>query len=211
MRYPARLPTEVRTVHEGAPEKALVGVVWPLYVAVPERRREEYALQLLEGVFQDALRRRVREALGKSYSPGVTVSMPDYADQGTLTAMVETSPADAEAVAQEIRKLAADLARGGVTARAVEDVRRPLLDGRAKQRETNGWWLSALDGSARRPEWLKDAVEWERMIRSITREEVQRVATTWLTRPSVTAYATPQAAAARAPAPAAGPDRQRGG
>jgi zinc protease len=192
-------------VHEGAPEKAIVGVIWPTYVAVPERRREEYALNLLEGVFQDALRRRVREALGKSYSPSVDLSMPDYADQGTLSAMVETSPADVDEVAAEIKKLAADLARpGGITAEAVEAVRRPLLDGRARERETNGWWLQSLDGSKRRPEWLKDAVEWDRMIRSITREEVQRVATTWLTRSSLTAYVTPQAARARAPATAAG-------
>ena len=206
MTFPAKLPTEVRAVHEGAPEKAIVGVIWPTYVAVPERRREEYALNLLEGIFQDALRRRVREALGKSYSPSVDLSMPDYADQGTLSAMVETSPADVDAVAAEIRKLAADLARpGGVTAQALEEVRRPLLDGRAKERETNGWWLQTLDGSKRRPEWLKDAVEWERMIRSVTREEVQQVASTWLTRPSVTAYATPQGATtARAPAAAAG-------
>jgi predicted Zn-dependent peptidase len=131
--------------------------------------------------------------------------MPDYADQGTLSAMVETSPADVDEVAAEIKKLAADLARpGGITAEAVEAVRRPLLDGRARERETNGWWLQSLDGSKRRPEWLKDAVEWDRMIRSITREEVQRVATTWLTRSSLTAYVTPQAARARAPATAAG-------
>ena len=204
IRFPAQLPEEIRVVHEGAPEKALVGVVWPLYVAVPQRRREEYALQLLEGVFQDALRRRVREALGKSYSPSVSLSMPDYADQGTLSAMVETSPADAEAVAIEIRKLAADLAAGGVSAAAVEDVRKPLLEGRAKQRETNGWWLSALDGSAQRPEWLKDAVQWERLIASLSREEVQAAASAWLTRPAITAFATPAPAVASSAGKAVG-------
>ncbi|HEX8568890.1 MAG TPA: insulinase family protein, partial [Caulobacteraceae bacterium] len=76
LRFPANPPAEIRATHEGAAEKAVAGVIWPLYVAVPERRREEYALQLLGGVFSDALRRRVREALGKSYSPGVGVSMP---------------------------------------------------------------------------------------------------------------------------------------
>ena len=105
-------------------------------------------------------------------------------------------------MAGEIEALAADLARGGVTAAALEEVRTPLLAGRAKERETNGWWLQALDGSARHPEWLKDAVEWERMIRSVTREEVQRAATTWLSRPHLTAYALPQAAAQAAATPA---------
>ena len=203
MTYPTRFTGIVRATHEGAAEKALVGMIWPLYVAVPERRREEYALNLLEGVFQDALRHRVREALGKSYSPAVSLAMPDYADQGSLTVMVETSPADAEAVAAEIEQLAADLARGGVTAQALEEVRTPLLAGRAKERETNTWWLQTLDGSARHPEWLKDAVEWERMIRSITLAEVQRAAATWLSRPHLTAFALPQANAAQASAGAA--------
>ena len=192
LRFPAQLPPVVRATHEGAPEKAIAGVIWPLYVAVPERRREEYALQLLGGVFSDALRRRVREALGKSYSPGVGVSMPDYADQGTLQALVETSPADAEAVAAEIKKLAAELAAGGVTAEALEEVRKPMLDRAAKRKETNSWWLQTLDGSYRHPEWMKDQLEWETLMRAITVAEVQQVAKTWLSKPSITVFATPQ-------------------
>jgi zinc protease len=129
--------------------------------------------------------------------------MPDYADQGTLAAVVETSPADAELIAAEIKRLAAALARpGGVTAEALEQARKPLLDGRAKERETNTWWLQTLDGSARHPEWLKDSVEWERDIRSIRLEEVQAAASKWLTRPTVTTLVTPRTTTAQAPAPA---------
>ena len=123
-----------------------------------------------------------------------------FADDGTLTAMVETSPADAEAVAAEIKKLAAELAAGGVTSVALEEVRKPMLDRAAKRKETNGWWLATIDGSNRHPEWMKDQLEWEALMRGITREEVQRVASTWLTKPSMAVFAMPATRTAAAPA-----------
>lgn len=200
LHFPARPLGELRTRHEGPQEQAGVTVVWPLYVATPARRREERALELLSGVFNDLLRRRVRETLGKTYSPNVSLEMPDYADQGVLTASVETAPADAEAVGGEIRKLAAELAGGGVTTAAIEEVRKPQLDGAAKRRETNGWWFNTLSGSARNPEWLADALDWERELRSLTREDVQRAAATWLKTEPTVVYALPE------PRPAASPN-----
>ena len=66
--FPATLPPSVRVTHEGPKEKALVGVVWPLFEGDPSKRREEYAINLAARVLSDELRHRVRQELGKTYT-----------------------------------------------------------------------------------------------------------------------------------------------
>jgi zinc protease len=191
LRFPETLPEPIRASHEGSPEQAVASLTWPLYVAEPSRRREEYALYLLSKIFTDELRRHVREELGKTYDPEAETSMPDAADQGMLTASVETRPEDLDAVVAEVRAVADRLARGEITPEALEAVRRPLLaraDGRAS---TNEWWVQALSGSARDPQILTDAVEYRSLIASLTLDEVKKAAAQWLSRPPLVVTAAP--------------------
>ncbi len=200
VRYPATPPAMIRALHEGPEEKAVVAVVWPLYVADPARRREEFSLNLVSAVLDYQLRHRIREELGKSYAPSASISMPDFADQGAITVMVETSPADAEAVAREIREAGAELARGGFDQATLDAVRVPFLEQRRQHRDTNDWWLSAMDGSAQDGTNLNDFLTYEGIFASLTLEEVRKAAADWLSKPPVVALSLPASATRRAAA-----------
>ena len=76
-RFPKRDFSPILTTHGGPVDQAAASLIWPLYVAEPARRREEYVLKLLAGVFNDDLRHRARVELGKTYSPNVATAMPD--------------------------------------------------------------------------------------------------------------------------------------
>jgi len=195
VRFPETAPPVVRAVHEGPAEKAVVAVVWPLYVADPARRREEFSLNLVSAVLDFVLRHRIREELGKSYAPSASISMPDFGDQGAITVMVETSPADAEAVAREIQETGAEVAAGGFDQAILDAVRTPFLEQRRQQRQTNDWWLYAMDGSAKDATNLNDYLTIEGIFSSLTLDEVKKAAREWLTRKPVVAVVTPAAAA----------------
>ena len=58
----------------------------------------------------------------------------------------------------------------------LERARQPLLTALDTRRQTNGWWLEALDGSASDPTPLKDAKEQGRFYREIALDEVRKAA-----------------------------------
>ena len=58
LRYPTKAPGTIRTTYDSPSDKAVVELVWPLYVAEPKRRREEYALMVLSQIMDDAIRHK---------------------------------------------------------------------------------------------------------------------------------------------------------
>jgi zinc protease len=199
LRFPKDPPPLIRTTYESATDKAVVSLVWPLYVAEPKRRREEYALNLLSNVLDDAIRHRVREQMGKSYSPSVAMSSPDAADQGQIAAYIETSAGDADAVAQAAKETVADVAQHGITQEAFDAARKPVLDNGATRLEDLDWWAGGLDGSAANNEILREFVDWESDMNSVTLEDVNRYAKVWLSQQPIIVVATPAPAKIAAP------------
>ena len=193
LRFSDKAPAAIVVRHDGPAERAVIGYFWPLYVATPERRGEEYALNLLAHVFADALRHRLRDQLGKTYAPSTATFMPDFADQGYLAAVVEASPADADQMRLEIGQVADRLAHGGFTDADVEAVRVPLLAQLAQSEQTNKWWLGALSGSARDATTLNDLVSMRATYASITPAEIRKAAATWLSRPPYVVTVLPKA------------------
>jgi zinc protease len=193
-RFPAPAPSALKTSHIGLPEKAAVYAVWPLFVWQPDRQREVRALTLLREVFNERLRETVREKLGQSYTPSVGLLEDRGGDQGYMAASVETSPAATAAVAGEITRIAAGLATGDVSAKELEQVRKPLLDDTAHRKETNGWWLNTLDGSWGEPYKLAQARTWQADYSHIPVEEVRAAAKRWLAQAPIIITALPEQA-----------------
>lgn len=179
LRYPAAIEP-VLADHDGSPERGYVGLTWPLYVGSPERRREQRALSLLRAVLSDKIRDEVRERLGASYAPSVSMTLLDDADQGALQVAVETRPDQIQAVRAAVMDVVSRVAAGGIDTVAIEAARRPALDAALTERETNTWWLQTLDGSNRNPQNLQDALDWTETYRSLTVDEVRAVAAQWL-------------------------------
>ncbi len=194
LRFP---PTAAATIHvdyHGPPDKAAALAVWPLYVATPARRREEYALRLLAAVFNDQLRRRVRVELGKSYAPRAAAVTPDDTDQGQLVATVESYPVDAAAMLGEIRAIAGRLRDGAVTQDELDAARAPMLADDRRAMASNEHWALALSGSAASDQNLRDALGFSDSLASIRLDEVTAVAARWLAAEPWTVVAMPAAA-----------------
>jgi len=192
LRYPDLPAMTVRVEHDGPADKAAAAMVWPLYVMTPERRREEYALKLLASVFDTALRRRIREEMGKTYSPSVSSAGPDFGDQGALTVAIEASPRDLDALIAEAKTIAASLLAGNITPAMLEAARRPLLADREAVRQTNGWWAGAMGGSNATPALLQEALSYEPLMSALTVEDLKAAAAKWLVRPPIVATAYPR-------------------
>jgi zinc protease len=192
MRFPTQAPAPVRVTHDGVQDKAAVGLFWPLFVGSPSQRREEYALGLLGSVFEDRLLARVREKLGKSYSPEADVSLPEASDQGYIWASVETAPADLAAVEREVRAVAESLRKGEISDGELEAARRPKLAQMDAARARNAWWRDALSASDQ-PDELRDYLDSRTITATISLADVKKAAAAWLAAPPLAVVAAPAA------------------
>jgi zinc protease len=199
LRFPDHDLAPIQATYDGPADKAMVGLTWPLYVATPTRRREEVSLLLLARVFDDALRHRLRQELGKTYGPNVETQMPDYADQGVLQARVETAPADVDLVRAETETMARQLAAGGVTDEALEAARKPIVAELDAQLRKNRGWAGFLSGSSTSDDGLEQLRVYEAMAASVSLAEVKAAAATWLTRHPIVVVVSPTTAVGAKP------------
>jgi zinc protease len=190
-RFPASLPGPQTAYHQGPADKAAAVLIWPLYVASYERRKEEYSLNLLAAIYQNRLIQQVRGLLGKTYSPQVVNPMPDNADQGYMAAAIETSAADLDQVVAASKRIAAELANGTVTQEEVDAARTPLVAARVQSQKLNEPWASILSLTGRYPEAMYELVRYDADMAAITAEDVRRVAATWLKREPLVGRALP--------------------
>ncbi len=180
LRFPSTAPPPLRAEHQGPADKAMGELVWPLYVATPARRHEEYSIKLLAAIFNDVLRRRVRNELGKTYAPAVATQTPDFADQGQLIVAVEAYPADIDLLIRESRALAGRLAAGEITAEQLDAARIPMLVSVRQSTQNNLHWASALSGSSRDPQNLVDQLGMVDDLNAVTLADVKKAAADWL-------------------------------
>ena len=113
-------------------------------------------LSLLSQVFSERLRKQVREKLGASYSPYVYNDASLACDgYGVLQAVVNTDPAAFDIVVEQVRKIAADLRKNGVTQEELNLVKAPVMNKLQVLRQDNKYWLgSVLSNVFRHPEKL---------------------------------------------------------
>jgi zinc protease len=191
LRYPETPPPPLRVAHHGPPEKAFAELRWPLYVATPERRREEYSLRLLSAIFAAELRRKARGDLAKTYSPTVVSKMPDHADQGAMVAAIESYPADLDELVAAARATARTLASGAITPAELEAARAPLLAEGRRALEYNSLWADALARSDTSDQELHDILGYTDLIGDVRLDEVKAAAAEWLSQTPVVVLATP--------------------
>jgi zinc protease len=190
MRYGDARP-HVEAFHEGPVDQAALTALWPLFVSEPGRRREQRAIELLQVILQERIRDEVREALGAAYSPNVGLRFEDGGDDGVLSVNIITSPADVTRVMEAIRRVVAEAAAGQITQAELDDARTPILARIADSRASTGWWYGVMNGSAREPQKLRDAVDWEGDYRSMTLDELKQAAATWLSGAAIEGVALP--------------------
>lgn len=195
LRFPAVAPPPIRTEHQGPADKAMGELVWPLYVATPARRHEEYSLKLLAAVYNNALRQRVRNELGKTYAPAAATQTPDFADQGQFVVAVEAYPADIDLLIREARALAGRMAAGEITAEQLDAARGPMLVSARQSEQSNLHWASALAGSSRDDQNLTDELGKIGDLNAVTLADVKKAAADWLSAAPLEVRVAPAAVA----------------
>lgn len=189
--FPERLPPPVTEMHKGPADKAAAVLAWPLYVATPERRREEYSLHLLRSILETRLLRQARVVMGKVYAPVVAMNTPDDADQGALSVALEASPQDIGPLAEAALAVAGELAGGKISQEELDAARTPVLASADQALRDNGSWASAIAYAALDPPAMRELTGLRSDLEAVTIEDVRRAAATWLTPRPMVARALP--------------------
>jgi zinc protease len=190
-RFPDPLPPPITAYHRGAADKAAAVLIWPLYVAVPERRKEEHALQLVTKIMEARLFHEVRVRMGKVYNPAVRNPMPDYGDQGYLSATLEAAPADLDALVAAARRIAAEMAAGHIDPEELDRARQLLVAERIEAQRRNASWAGVISATRDESDVLADLTLYPQQMAALTLDEVRAAAAQWLKRDPVIARALP--------------------
>lgn len=177
---------------------AAAGAVWPLWTGTADRRREEIAVEMAGRILSDVLRKRIREQLGKTYSPAVETAMEDNADQGLVLALVNTAPTDIDVVRKEVLVAAAAIAAGQFDQDSLDRARAPYLAQLDQARGQDAWWANLIavqHGDAAR---INEVLDQRDLAASLTLDDVKQAAAAWLSRPPTLVTALPETQAASA-------------
>jgi zinc protease len=189
--FPAELPAPVTATHEGPADKAAAILAWPLFVASPERRQEEYAIHLLRSIFEARLLHQVRVVMGKVYAPSVAVDTPDHADQGVLVATLEARPDEIDGLVAAARTVAAQLAKGEIGQDELDAARMPVLASTDQAQRDNDAWASIIAYAGQDMAALRELTGVRADLEALTLEDVRRAAATWLARRPMLSRALP--------------------
>ena len=166
--------------HRGPADKAAAVLAWPLWVASPERRREEYSVHLLRSILETRLLRQVRVTMGKVYAPSVGLATPDDADQGILTIVLEAAPDDIRALVDAARRVAGDLAKGAISQEELDAARTPLLASADQSQRENSAWASIIAHAGADRAALRELTGFRSDLEALTIDDIRRAAATWL-------------------------------
>ncbi|MDX9896322.1 MAG: insulinase family protein, partial [Desulfofustis sp.] len=161
-------------------DKAVVRTAWLTedFWDISRSRR----LHVLAAVFEDRLRREVRERLGASYSPGVySYTSRSYEGYGMVVAEVVAESGRVETVGEAIEAVAASLRNAVIDDAELERAKNPLATSLKQSVRSNRYWLhSVLALSSRHPEQLRWPLTMVDDFAAVTGEEVRTLADRYL-------------------------------
>lgn len=156
--------------------KGIAAVYWPTddIWDISQTRR----FNVLSFIFSDRMRVKIREEMGQAYSP-YSVSRPSdtYTKFGYLMGLAMTTPEEVMAIADIILEIGSEMQDRGINADELKRSIEPLLTSLRVQMRNNNYWLNTvLLSSQEYPQKL----DWARSItadyKSITVEEINRLA-----------------------------------
>lgn len=171
---------QTRTIyHGGAPNQALVQMVWPARDDSDDT--ESMRLSLLERVMRLSLTDIVREELGQTYSPSVDADLSrTYPGYGTLDISAQVDVAQVDPTREAMLRAITQLRAGPVDADVLLRARQPLLESLDNLRDTNAGWMSLVDRAQTEPEWIARFQAAADMARAVTAEDLHALALRYL-------------------------------
>jgi zinc protease len=168
--------------------KSIALVFWPTTDRIQDVKRSRQ-LSLVAEVLSDRCRKKVREELGESYSPNVVSMMSDaWPGYGQVMAMMTADAKHTAKLCSIAKELGAVFAEKGASADELERARKPLLAALEVQRRDNSYWLgTVVTPSQSKPERLDWARTMVEDFKSITLDDINRLAKEYLQPGSATA------------------------
>jgi zinc protease len=180
VRFPAGALTPASLTHKGRADQSIGYIGWPTtdFWADPQRARET---SILGEVMRLRLTEELREAQGSTYSPSVGYSHSlVWTGWGYVAASVEVPPQKLPEFFTDVEKIAADLRTREISQDELDRAKKPRLEGFARARVTNQYWLDRLagaQGDPRRLDVIRDLVPGTQ---KVTAADVKRAAETFL-------------------------------
>jgi zinc protease len=172
-------PTPVTLTHTGPEDQALLMNIWP---ATDD---DDYPLlvkfDLLSDVLGLMLTDKLREELGETYSPNVSVSASDvFDDYGYFSVGATIDPAKIGAVEEAIAETVAKLRDKPVDADLIARARNPSLERIDRSLRENGYWLDRVAVAQSEPERLDRIRQRRQLYLAVTPAGLQQLAQRYL-------------------------------
>jgi len=165
--------------HKGPADQAIVRFEWPTTDDRDERL--ELTLDLLEDVGTIAVQDNLREAMGKTYSPGAMSAQSDlWPGWGTFAVQASVTTGDVDATRAAIRKTIAALIAAPADPDLITRARAPLVERIDNALKGNGGWLSLVARAQTRPDRIKRHLAAKATLMSLTPAEIQATAARYL-------------------------------
>ncbi len=171
---------EERFEFESRIPSGVVAVYWPTTDMWDIERNRR--LSVLSRVFSDRMRVRIREEMGEAYSPfAVSDTSDTYLEYGWFYGLVGIDPERADAVADVVVEIAAELHSGEISEDELQRALRPILTSLRDTVRDNGYWIhSVLASSQEYPQRLEWARRMTEDFESITARELESLAREYL-------------------------------
>ncbi|WFL77867.1 insulinase family protein [Altererythrobacter arenosus] len=168
-----------RIMHRGEPDQALVRMTWP--TTDDSDLGETLRLELLERVIRIALQDKLREELGKTYSPSASSSPTrTYPGYGTFSITASVDVSEVEATRAAIADLLSEFAERPLDVDLLDRAREPMLENYANMLKSLGGWMSLTDNAQSQSERLDRYFAAPAIIRAVTPEDIRQVARKYL-------------------------------
>ncbi|GAC1612979.1 MAG: insulinase family protein [Novosphingobium sp.] len=165
--------------HAGDPSQATIKLVWP--TRDDKDPVETLTLDLLQEVMKNAVLESLREALGKSYSPGAqSAASSIYPGYGTFAIQASVDVADVPAARAALAKTVQALNDAPIDADTLLRSRAPMLERFDNQLKTNFGWLSLTERAQSKAQYLDRLKQAKARIAALTAADVQREARKFL-------------------------------
>ena len=165
--------------HKGSADQAMVRLEWPTTDDHDERLN--LTLELLQDVVTIAIQDSLREAMGKTYSPGATSSQSDFwPGWGTFAVQAAVAPADISATRAAMRQTIAALIAAPPDTDLMARARAPLRERLDNWLKGNGGWLSLVARAQGHPEQIARYQAAQLLLQSITAADLQTAAARYL-------------------------------
>lgn len=177
--------------HRGAPNQAVVRLVWP--TTDDSDPVEMLRLDLLQEVAGIEVLDAVRERLGKSYSPGASSAMSRvYKGWGTFTLNASVDVADIAATRAAFAETVQALTAAPVDDDILQRARAPMLERFDNALKSNGGWMALTERAQSRPERIERFAKARERLSAITAADLQATARKWLGGTPVTVLVLPE-------------------